>query len=558
MPWKPSEPGERPTLGWLVLDWIEEHLIVPDGPAAGQSLTFTDEQARFVLQFYEVDPTFVGPPIQGRALVNGRIVRRAVLSRPKGWGKSPLVAAICLVEALAPVVLDGWDTDGQPVGREWQSLGFKPKVSVMAASEDQTGNTWDPLLEMARNGPVFDAYDIEPLQTFVSVPRGIIEPVTASAKSREGFRPVFAAMDQTESWDASNGGIKLAATTRRNLAKVGGSLMETPNAFRPGRGTVAEKSFDAFDLQMSGRTRRSTGLLFDHREAPPDTDPADEESLRAGLRVAYGESLDRNGGWVSEDRLVSEFWDPDNDPEDSRAYYLNQIRPDEGAWLSKQEWEVNARPDRVVADGETITLFFDGSKSDDSTGLVGCCMSDGHVFVVGAWEKPLDPDRAKGWQVDRVDVDRVVRAAFTRYDVAAFLGDVKEFESYIDAWAAELGDSLVIEATTGRYRHAVAWDMRAKTAEFTQAVERAFVDITDGDFPHDGSTALQRHALNARRVSNRYGVSIGKEGRESPRKIDLMVCAVGARHARRLVLASPGWVNRGKKQPGTVVAFGHR
>jgi hypothetical protein len=315
--WKPTFEGERPTLGYLVLDWVEDYLIVPDGPSAGAPLRFTDEQARFVLKLYEVDPHFTGPPIQGRSLVNGRLVRRAVLSRPKGWGKSPLVAALCMAEALAPVVLDGWDAEGQPVAREWASLGFKPKVQIVAVSEDQTANTWDPLLEMARNGPVYDEYPIEPLDTFVNVPRGIIQRATSSGTSREGFRPVFTAMDQTESWVPSVGGPKLAATLRRNLAKVQGCSVETPNAFVPGAGSVAEASHAAVSAQDEGRTR-SAGMLFDHRSAPADTDPTDEASLRAGLAVSYGDSADVNGGWVSMDRLVAEYWDPDTDPQDAR------------------------------------------------------------------------------------------------------------------------------------------------------------------------------------------------------------------------------------------------
>jgi hypothetical protein len=65
--------------------------------------------------------------------------------------------------------------------------------------------------------------------------------------------------------------------------------------------------------------------------------------------------------------------------------------------------------------------------------------------------------------------------------------------------------------------------------------------------------------LNARRRPNRYGVSISKEGRESPRKIDLAVCAIGARMARRMLLASPAWAkyNAGpKKRAGRVRGWG--
>ena len=66
MPWRgPEYEGEVPTLGWDVLDWITEYLVVPDGPTAGDPLELTPEQAQFVLNFYRVDPTFKGPAIVG-------------------------------------------------------------------------------------------------------------------------------------------------------------------------------------------------------------------------------------------------------------------------------------------------------------------------------------------------------------------------------------------------------------------------------------------------------------------------------------------------------------
>ncbi len=74
MPWKPSVPGERPTLGWLVIDWIRENLARPELQVY-EPLILTKEQAQFVLRMYELDP------FTGR-----RIVQRGILSRPRGWG----------------------------------------------------------------------------------------------------------------------------------------------------------------------------------------------------------------------------------------------------------------------------------------------------------------------------------------------------------------------------------------------------------------------------------------------------------------------------------------
>lgn len=74
MPWKPAHPGERPTLGWYVLDWITENLAAPDR-SEYEPFIPTREQAEFLLNFYEVDPH-----------TERRRYRRGVISRPKGWG----------------------------------------------------------------------------------------------------------------------------------------------------------------------------------------------------------------------------------------------------------------------------------------------------------------------------------------------------------------------------------------------------------------------------------------------------------------------------------------
>lgn len=520
MPWKPSHPGEWPTLGWYALEWISENLARPDCTDY-EPLMLTAEQAQFVLRYYRLDP-----------LTGRRKYRRAVWSRPKGHGKSPLAAAMCCLEALADIVPDGWDAKGQPVGRPWASLRT-PLVQLAAVSEDQTANAYVPLLEMLREGPAVDNYAIEPMETFVALPKGRIEPITSAARSREGNRPIFAVLDQTESWVQSNGGIHLAAVLRRNIGKVGGSSLEVPNAFLPGEGSVAEKSASYAEQISEGRTR-DDGLLYDHREAPADTDLFDRDSLLAGLRIAYGDSALDAGGWVDLDRIVAEIFDPATDPQDARRFYLNQVTKAADSWVDSQEWRACYDETKVVADKDVIVLGFDGSRgrsrgNADATALIGCRVADGHLFEIGqrsVWESTrFDP---KDWQPPVAEVDSLVRWAFQHYTVVGFYADPTFWSEHVAKWEARFRGQLKIKASSDP----ISYWSRGKNSTAVTAVQQLHAAIINGECTHDGSAALTRHILNARKRNTRTGYLLYKAYPDSPDKIDAAYAAVLAWQAR--------------------------
>jgi hypothetical protein len=57
MPWRgPSEPGEFPTLGYDVGEWIEAHCVIPDGYNMGRQYRLTDEMWTFLVHFYRLYP----------------------------------------------------------------------------------------------------------------------------------------------------------------------------------------------------------------------------------------------------------------------------------------------------------------------------------------------------------------------------------------------------------------------------------------------------------------------------------------------------------------------
>lgn len=510
----PAEHGVA-TLGFDALAWAEEFLAQPDGELAGEPWRWTDAQARFVAWWYAVEQS-------GRFLF-----RRAQVVLPKGAGKSPLAAALSCVELAGPVVFAGFDARGDAVGKPHPS----PWVQLAAVSQDQTTNTMALVLAMLNEGAAGDA--VEGLDTGVTrvlTRRGRLDPVTASASSREGQRLTAGILDETHHWMPANGGHRLAQTIRRNLGKMGGRSIETTNAWSPGMESVAELTGEYANLIEEGKVR-DDGLLRWHRQAPASTVLSDEDSLRRGLEYVY-----RDSPWIDVDRVIGEVQDPGTPPEQARRFYLNQIVAAEDSLVSAPEWDACAVDDRLQP-GDEITLGFDGGKSDDATVLIAMRVPDRMVQPLGIWERP--DGATDDWEVDRAVVDGVVRNALATYRVSAFFADVALWESYIDQWSIDYRSDLLVKASA---KSAVGWDMRSGLKDSTLGNERLIAAIADGMITHTAGEAidssLRRHVLNARRRLNRFGVSFGKEHRESKRKVDGYAGMLLADMARMKVLES--------------------
>jgi hypothetical protein len=539
MPWRPSVPGEVPTLGYYVLDWISDNLAAP-GKSEYERFVPYREQEDFILRWYEIDPQ-----------TSRFRFHRGLLGRPRGWGKSPLLAALAIAEALADVVPDGWDAEGQPVGKPWATIRT-PLVHIAAVSEKQTKNTWQPLLEMVREGPVLDNYaGLDPLDTFVVLPRGRIEQITAEARTTKGAPIVFATLDQTEEWVPSNKGPLLAQAIRTNAAKNGGRTLESPNAFIPGQESVAEASAAYASSIREGRAR-NPGLLYDHREAPADTDMTDVESLTVGLRVAYGDSSAHPDGCVIHDPpcmpghseldpLIEQIFDPASDVQILRADLLNQITHASDSWVSAVEWGACLDATKVIADKDVVVLGFDGSRGRvsgkaDATALIGCRVNDGHLFEVGVWEQKSGE---KDWAPPHLEIDAAVRDAFTKWNVVGFYCDPSGWTEYVAKWEAAYGRRLALKATQANPLSVWPNGKGASVIEHVERLRQAIVTSGEAkarglepELTHDGTSALTRHVLNARRRQSRSGYLLYKAYPDSPAKIDASYAAVMAWKAR--------------------------
>jgi hypothetical protein len=463
----PQYEGEFPTLGYEVLDWLTAHLPSP----ADDTKPFqpTDEQARLILHWYRLDPT------------SGRFIhRRGALEMAKGWGKSPFVAALAIADFAGPALFDGWDAAGDPVARPW-GTGDDPApwVQVAANSEDQSENTYGAIFAYltARDGRIGDALGIDFGRTRLflkNVPGSKLEPVTASAGSREGQRVTFAVLDETHLWTKRSRGVQLANTLRRNVAKMSGRTLETTNAPILGEQSVAELTGKAAEEEEPG--------VWFHATRPttePMPDWPDDQMLRELDRV-YGESW-----WVDRHRLLREIHDPSTEWTDALRYYFNVRTTGAGRAVDAKRWDELARP-RPDA-GAIIGIGFDGAFRRDATTLLGCD-TNGTSFVLGWWE---NTDGVPDWTVPRPEVHAAVAAAFERYRVGLMLCDPPYWHTELTEWQRLYGEERVVPFDTNQPRR------------MAPAVNRWMTAISEGSHTHDGDPRLAAHvkAAHLRKVS---------------------------------------------------------
>jgi phage terminase large subunit-like protein len=440
---------------------------------------------------------------------------------------------MALAELCGPVQFSHWDSDGNPIGKAKASAW----IQIAAVSQDRTRNTFTLFPAMASK-IMKEEFGLEVHKTIIySRAGGMIESVTSSPLALEGKRPTFVIKNETQWWIESNQGLEMANIIRGNVTKGAYGTcrsLSICNAHRPGEESDAERDWDAWQ-QVEAGDAIATKFLYDALEAPADT-PVGEiaelieepelyeaaiQKLRDGLEVCKGDA-----DWLDTDTIVESILDVREDVTESRRKFLNQINAAEDAWVSPREWDkcqsVNIT---ALEKGDRITLGFDGSKSSDWTALVACRVEDAAIFPIKIW----NPEKYDG-QVPRDDVNNTVDWAFAQYDVVAFRADVKEFESYVDAWGATYGKKLKHKATA---KHPIAYDMRSNIKNFTLDCERFQDAVLEQELVHNGDVALRRHVLNAIRRPNNFGISISKATKDSSRKIDAAVCAVLAFGARQ-------------------------
>jgi len=536
MPWRGAKaPEEKPTLGFQVWEWIESYCVIPDGMYEGEAYILSEEQRQFILNFYALKETAQPFDFERKKNDASRVWvydRGGQLVAPQKWGKGPFSAAVILAEAYGPVLFDGWDANGEPVGRSWPT----PHIQVTAVSEDQTDNVWRVLLPMITLGTL--SYDIPDTGIGrINLPNGgLIEPVTASARSRLGQRITFVVEDEAHDWDKKNGGRKLADTQRRNLAGTGGRFMETGNAWDPNQESVAQQTFEkengVYKLMLHGG-------------------PGSINNKRERMRVLG--RIYEHSWWVDTERISSEIDTLLERGELAQAerFFMNRIVPGEDYAFDIKAWRKLIRPGYQPTDGALITIGIDGARYQDALAMVATEVDSGHQFVLGIWERPPEADEDYEHPMD--EVDGVLEDAFNRFDVWRVYIDpgstVANILPWVEKWQGRFGDRRVISWLMTRPKP-TAYMIRHYTAA-----------ISSGDLTHDGNELFTEHIRNARRKAttvqdedSRVMHVISKESPNSKKKIDAAAAGALSWEARGDAVADGATATSGYEDPRIMCA----
>lgn len=406
--------------------------------------------------------------------------RRAYWQIPRKNGKSLLGSLIAL---------HGLCGDGEE-GSEVYSL---------AGSREQAGIVFGEARRQVELGPLSRVLTCYRNEIVHRASGSRYKALAAEAGLHEGLNPHLVVLDEAH----------VLGSDRRlfDVMSLGMGAREAPLMLaittpgvrygRDGHDSLAWTLYEMARRQERGETD-DPAFFAKVWEAPPGSDVHDEEAW-AAANPGLGDFLS------IEDMRAAARTTPENE---FRTKRMGQWVASQEAWLPAGTWSDCEVLDAPPA-GTRVVLGFDGSKSRDSTALVGATVEPNpQLFVVQVWERPTFA--VPTWQVPRAEVTAAVVGAAKLWDVVEIASDSSLWLSELQAWSS---DGLpVVEYPQAPSR-------------MIPATQRFYEAAVTGTMRHDGNPILERHVGNAVLKPNGQ---IAKDHKDSRRKIDAAVAAVMA------------------------------
>ncbi|MBU8830841.1 terminase [Mycolicibacterium goodii] len=545
----PVEDELYPTLGGQVCDFLQERACFGPGDLKGKPLVL-DEDRRFIIhRAYEVWPQ--GHPREGR-----RRWKRIAVSVRKGFAKTELMALIAYAELHpeSPVRWDGWDADGNPVGRPV----VDPYIPMLANAKLQVNElAYGALKYICEEGPDADFFDasLDRVIRFNAAgrPDGKAVPLANAPDSNDGGRTTFQGFDETHRLYLPSER-KAVTTMEANLGKRVAQdpwSMSTTTAGEPGQNSVAETDHFEAEAMQRGEIKRPRMFYF-HRQADDKWNMDKFEDRVEAIREASGPEL---AARTDLEDLASQWDIPNADKPYLERVWCNRWTQQGAQAFNLKLWKDLARPEKQIPSGAFVTVGMDGSRFRDSTALVMTDVRTGLQQLEFLAEKPLDA--GDEWEVDEVALTAKWNYLRRRYKVMLAYGDPAYWTSTLGMWSQKAGDSpytkrpVVQEFWTNKQDRMVKALLAFEDAITSGKITYADIDMAKDETKKHGD--LTRHLGNAGKVylnrvdihGNRLWI-LGKLHQD--RKFDACMAAVLSWQARMDAMKYLP-----KKKTGTVV-----
>jgi len=423
----------------------------------------------------------------------GRLVWRSlIVVAPRKNGKTVMLAAYAL----------------------WRLLRVRrgqPEILLAAASDRQAGRLFDAVAAFCRLNTRLSGL-VRVRDYAGEVVRedggGKILRVASDPARLHGYNPSLVVCDELAQWTTPSLRRAYAALTSAGGARRSPQVVSisTAGSAETRRDSILGRILDEA-LACGDVTSRPGLSICRMHEArtlvwayeAPTRDPRDVAAMK----------LANPASWVTEEFLRRQAENPELSDADVLQLHGCVWAETDRAWLPADAWDACGSERRLVG-GERVVLGCDGSYRRDSTALVACTL-DGHVQVVGLWERP---DWAgDDWAIPRSEVAATLEEAMETYEVLELACDPPGWHAEIDEWRDTWGDVVVDFPTNERRRMSAACD-RFRSA------------VVEGRLSHDGDPRLARHVAACAAKETPAGTVITKLDRS--RRIDAAVAAVVA------------------------------
>lgn len=490
----PLDQDPWPTLGPQVADLIEECSIFGPGSLKGRPARLDDEKRAALYRMYEVYP-------QGHRFAGRRRFKRCGISWRKGLAKTEFMAWVAFAELHpdGPVRCDGFDANGEPVGRPVAD----PYIPMLAVTAEQVEElAFGALYVMCTEGPDADLFDAAQERIIRLSPSGRADgkavPLSNSPGSRDGARTTFQCFDEPHRLVLPRQ-VDAHETMVANLEK---RVLEDPwglyvgTAGEIGQQSIAEGLHEEARQIDSGEIA-DPQLFYFHREASPGFDLSDQAQRVAAVTEATGPAGEYGPGQFES---IARQWER---PKADRAYlervWLNRwVKSGRQAFDTKR-WDAlgSAKP---IEAGSFVTAGFDGARFRDATALVITDIESGRQQLWGLWERPIE---AEEWEVPEDAVTASVELLMERMKVWRLYCDPPHWTETVGAWAGRWPDRVQewwthrthpVARSIRSYREAIAsgavtWSRKAAYAdEFSRHIAAA--GRKDVNFLDDDGTPL--------------------------------------------------------------------